>query len=230
MKTPIATLVLFLFMSNGFTQNLNFSVHGNYKHAIAMEKLSKAGTLGDIIPFYPASWIKNYISVELVTKYDGVSATASGSNNILNKQQSNLLNDSKLGTEIEINIKYESENLLTGQTEVGKMFYSVTVIPETEAEFADGHQNLTQYIQENAIDKISTAVSEKLNTALVSFIIDEDGEISDAHISKSSGDPGVDQLLLRAVNNMPKWKPAADSKGIKVRQEFVLSVSNNEGC
>lgn len=39
----------------------------------------------------------------------------------------------------------------------------------------------------------------------------------------SSGKPEVDQLLVDLVNKMSKWKPAENSKGIKVRQKFQIT-------
>lgn len=212
----------------GFSQELRFDVQGNYHHPVLKEKLIKSTLLGDIIPYYPSSWISNYNSVELVTKYNGVYATAYSTNDVLTQDQHTLLKNAEIGTEIVINVNYESKNSFTGQTDSGKMNYSVTVIPDTEAEFAEG--DLSQYIRENAIEQISTGGSTELNPALVNFTVDEAGEITDVKVSKSSGDSDVDQLLLQVINNMPKWKPAMNSEGQKVRQEFVLSVSGSNDC
>jgi len=49
-------------------------------------------------------------------------------------------------------------------------------------------------------------------------------------LSKTSGDQKTDKLLLKAINKMPKWKPAENSDGIKVKQEFEFSVGNCGGC
>jgi TonB family protein len=229
MKKRIITALLFLQFVTGFSQDLDFEIHGKYSHPITRETIATARSMSDIIPYYPASWIKNYISVEIVTTRDGLSVMAGGTNDTLSEEQIEILNSAELGTEIVINIQYQSENSLTRDIENGKVHYSATVIPESEAEYPDGYQQLTQYLKENAIDKISAEDSKKLQQAVVSFTINEEGEIANAQISKTSGDPETDQLLLEVVNKMPKWRPAENSAGIKVKQEFEFSVGN-VGC
>ena len=64
---------------------------------------------------------------------------------------------------------------------------------------------------------------------VVIFAINEAGEIVNAKISRSSGDSKTDKLLLETIYKMPKWKPAKNSKGIKVKQIFEFSVGNR-GC
>lgn len=88
---------------------------------------------------------------------------------------------------------------------------------------------MTQYLRENAINKIPETTSKQLQQALVGFTVNEKGAIANVQISKTSGDPNTDKLLLEAINKMPKWRPAEDSKGVKVKQEFEFSVGN-VGC
>jgi len=88
---------------------------------------------------------------------------------------------------------------------------------------------MRNYLKENAISKITEAASKKIKPAIVRFIINEDGAIAKAQISTTTGDDDTDKLLLEAINKMPNWKPAEDSKGKKVKQEFVLSVGPQRG-
>jgi len=62
----------------------------------------------------------------------------------------------------------------------------------------------------------------------VKFTVNEEGKIVDALIFRSSEDPKADQLLLDAINKMPEWKPARNSTGMKIKQEFTIPMSN--GC
>ena len=74
-------------------------------------------------------------------------------------------------------------------------------------------------------------MSKDFTQAIVSFTVNEDGKIADAIVSKSSGDAATDKLLLKAINKMPKWKPAETADGTKVKQAFEFSVSGNtKGC
>jgi TonB family protein len=147
----------------------------------------------------------------------------------LNTEQINLLSSTQLGTDIDIHITYQSKNSVTNHNEESRLNYSATIVPETEAEYPGGYQQLTQYIKEKVIDKISANGSEKLQQAVVDFTVNTEGEIADVRISRTSGNPKTDKLLLKVINNMPKWRPAEDSKGSKVDQKFEFTVWNS-GC
>jgi TonB family protein len=229
MKKSILSLVLSLLLITGFSQDLNYSVHGKYAHAITKEKLINASSIADIIPDYPVNWVLSYVSVEILAKYDGKAMMAAGTDATLSPEQKNIILASGPGTEIVIDVNYKSKNLVTGTVETDKMHYSTTVVPETEAEYSGGYPKMAQYLKENAIDKIPGSAIAMIQPAVVGFTVNEDGEIANARISKTSGDPDTDRLLLEAVTNMPKWNPAKDSKGTKVRQDFEFSVGN-DGC
>jgi TonB family protein len=230
MKKRIITPFLFLILITGFSQNLNFEVHGNYTHPIKVEKLQDARSMGDIIPYYPAGWIMSYVTVEMSAISDGNTLMATGTNDILTAEQIILLNSAEIGTEIVINIRYLSENSVNNESEERSLHYSTTVVPEIQAEYPSGYQHLAQYLKENAIDKISENESGKIELAVVRFTVNEEGQIDNAQISKTSGNPEIDKLLLGVINNMPKWRPAEDSNGMRVGQEFEFTVGNNSGC
>ena len=108
---------------------------------------------------------------------------------------------------------------------VNKPELFITVVPEIEAEYIGGYQELIKYLKVNVIDKISepsvTAIrfQPPFQSAKVIFTVNEEGKIVNATISKTSGDAKTDKILPDAINKMPKWKPA-NEKGIKVKQEF----------
>jgi TonB family protein len=186
--------------------------------------------MADIIPYYPAQWIMSYVSVEILATCDGKAMTATSASDTLSTEQKSILNTVDLGTDIVINITYKSKNSVTNNNEISRMNYSATVIPEIEAEYPSGFQQMTQYLKENAINKISDTTSKQIQQVLVRFTVNEEGEITNAQVFKTSGDLKTDKLLLEVINKMPKWKPAEDSKGMKVKQEFEFSVGAATGC
>jgi TonB family protein len=185
--------------------------------------------MGDIIPDYPSSWIKSYISVEISSTFEGKTVVAKGVNDTLSSEQISMLKTASLGTDLMISIRYSYLNSFTNKIAESQMKYSTTVVPEVQAEFPEGKEQLSQYIRENAINRISDKDSKEIDLAVVSFTVDPNGRIADAHITKTSGDPKVDKLLLKTVNDMPSWKPAENANGIKVGQQFELAVGNT-GC
>jgi TonB family protein len=155
---------------------------------------------------------------------------ATGANDILTPEQLNILQSASLGTEIVVHIQYQFLNDITHQIEDRSINYSTTIVPETEAEFPGGDQQLRQYFQGNAIDKLSEESSASLQQTVVRFTVDEQGDIANTQVVQSSGDAEIDEMFLDAINNMPEWKPAQDAQGIAVRQDFQFSVGNNTGC
>lgn len=59
-------------------------------------------------------------------------------------------------------------------------------------------------------------------TAVVSFVVDENGEITNAKVTKGLG-YGIDEEILNAVNRLPKFLPAKCS-GQYVRVGLVLPI------
>lgn len=231
MKTAIIGFLFFLIVSNGYSQDLNYSVHGKYENPITNEKLIKVRSLGDIIPYYPSSWIESYNSVEISVKSNNNTLSLKSANDILSEDQLKMIGSLDIGTEISISIGYQSVNSVTNQAENRNMQYSATVVPEKEAEYSDGDEQLTHYIKKNAIDKISADDTKELEVAVVRFTVNEAGKITGSRIEKTSGKENIDRLLLEVINEMPDWEPAADSQGKKVSQEFELIVSNGtDGC
>jgi TonB family protein len=229
MKKAIIAPLLFLFFITGFSQDLSYEVRGKYSHPVKEEELDNAEFMSDIIPNYPANWIMSYVSTEILVTGDGNAMMAAGASDALSTEQKNILKTTALGTDIVLKINYRFKNPVTNNIDFSTMNYSATVVPETEAEYVSGYRQMAQYLKENAIDKISEEASAKFQPATVEFTVDEKGEISDAQISRTSGDQETDELLLNVINQMPKWKPAEDSKGNKVKQDFEFSVGST-GC
>ena len=176
----------------------------------------------------------DFVSVEISATCDGKAFIAKSTGDVLTAEQKNILNTADLGTDIHIKIKFNyknpaNDNLTTaGKIKEGE--YTVTVVPDTEAEFPGGSKEITAYLSDNVINEISgTGTSDKIQQAIVNFTVNEEGQIVDAKIFRSSTDPEIDKLILNATNKMPKWKPAENSKGIKVKQVVSIPFGGG-GC
>jgi protein TonB len=90
------------------------------------------------------------------------------------------------------------------------------------AEFQDGKTALLRYIYQN-IKYPPAALKQRINGRVIySFIINEDGSISDITLVQ-----GIyiflDEEVLRVIRSMPAWKPAMkDGKAVKVK--YVMPV------
>ncbi|MEO5572304.1 MAG: TonB family protein [Bacteroidia bacterium] len=221
---------------NGSSQELSFAVRGRFSRPVKKENLNDAKLISDVIPGYPSNWITRYVSTEILVTSGGKSVKTIGSNAVLTSEQKKILTVADAGTNIVVDVIYKYKNTVTDDMEIQKMHTVVTVIPENEvvvpeneAEYIGGFRHLTKYLKENCINKISETIPKLFQQGIVSFAINEKGEIANVKISVTSGDPKMDKLLLDAISKMPKWKPAQNSKGVKGKQEFEFSVGIG-GC
>ncbi len=229
MKSITTLLLSLLFVVSVFAQELQYSVRGSYTATIKKEQLNNAETMQDLKATYPSSWITNYGTVSVKTISNGITLFYLSRNDTLSAEQKKLLSSAVIGTEILIDINHFYSNSVTGVLEPRDVHFSFTVVPEVEAEYYGGEVKLNAFLKEKAINNIPEALAQKFDQAVVIFTVNEKGDIANAYIEKSSGDPKVDKMLLSAVNKMSKWKPAEDEEGIKVSQQFQFTVGY-PGC
>ena len=187
--------------------------------------------------FYPPDnfdYLINYTSVEISAICNGKAVKAQSKNDILTCEQQNIINAADLGTDLSIKIKFtfknEPVNTQADRDKIIEGEYTVTVVPETEAKYPGGYKQFAEYFTENVFNKIPESLAaEKIQQAVLKFTVNEQGQILDARISKTSTDPKIDNILLDATNKMPIWMPAQNSKGIKVKQEFSIPFGGG-GC
>ena len=186
--------------------------------------------------FYPQenySDIINYVFVEITAVCNGKTLKSKSTNNLLTAEQNNILCNADLGSDIHIkfNFNYKNRDIAPGENKIIEGEYNVTIIPEIEAEFPGGFNQITPYLIKSVSSKTSnTNFLKKINTAIVKFTVNESGKITDAKITRSSSDPELDKVLIEVINNMPKWKPAKNAKGIAVKQVFAIPLGGNGGC
>ena len=96
-------------------------------------------------------------------------------------------------------------------------------------EFPGGQAGLDAYIEANLKYPYEAMVNNIQGQAVVSFIVETNGTVSETIISRSSGDRLLDAEATRIVHTMPKWTPAEkDGKPIRVQCEVPISFSLNE--
>ncbi|MGE0560671.1 MAG: energy transducer TonB [Flavobacteriales bacterium] len=216
-------------------QDLRYGIRAKYRRPVQQETLKKAQLINDVISGYPENWITTYLSVEILATCNGKIMTAKSKNNVLTLEQKNILNAIDLNTDIIIHIKYKYDNPSTNSIENNEINVSMTVIPEvraeyiipdTEAKYEGERDYIREYLKEN-ISKVPNDIEQ----CMVDFTINEEGGISNVSISMTSGKLEIDKLLVELVSKMPKWKPAQNSKGVNVKQEFQLTIGNAAiGC
>jgi TonB family protein len=229
----VKKVVLGLFLSStflsSFAQDLAYEVRGKYQRAVTKDVLEHSNLLSDIIAGYPVNWVKDYVSVEVLTENEGNVEIAKGENITLNLEQKSILKKVSMESEIQINVRYKNVNSVTEKLENNEMVVKMTVVPDFESEFVGGYVELKKYLKDNLIDRIAENTPEGFQKGKVAFTIDPTGKLIDVEISASSGNTDIDNFLLETFSNMPSWKPAQNASGEKVKQRFEFSMGIG-GC
>lgn len=239
MKNILTLLLLFVSIS-GFTQDdficeFHFEVNKVLPYInVDVEQLKNAKSLIDLDKNYKEEWIRDYISVEILTKNNGETKKAISKNDVLSEEQKKNMIAADAGSEITINVHYMPENDLS-QNEVQLIDFKFITNPLYDASFVGGNKKLLKYLKETAVDKIPAETYQGYDIAAVKFTVNEEGEITEVNVFDTSGfgisqNEGIDDLLLKTVRKMPCWKPAEYADGKKTKQDFVFTVGNHENC
>jgi len=209
-------------------QETMMSVRNEQYRTIHINEVSEAKTISDINPGYPASWINDYISVEVVSTNQGETFSNVSKAPIFTSDQIEVLKKGELGTEIEIKVTYKPDHAINSS--VKELEFAYTIVPDVEATYPGGIDGMEAFVKEHVFSKLENMESSKLEVASVRFIIDETGKVANAQISNSSKDDKADQLILEAFHSMPLWSPAKNITGETVSQQFVFAIGSNMGC
>lgn len=178
--------------------------------------------------------ILDIVSVEIITSNSGQILSAVSAGDLFTEEQKIKMKSADLGTDLKLKINFKYRNEPTDKFGIGNKIIQceglITIVPDTEAEFPGGSNQIAEYFIENVLNKVTeSTIATKVPQAILKFTVSEDGQIMNAQISRSSTDTALDKLLLEAMNKMPKWKPAENAQGVRVRQEFSLPFGN-VGC
>ena len=232
MKIISLFILLFGVTMASFDQNDNlpFDVNRiNPSFAIEKDELYSANTLMDLNAHYKPSWVKSYIAVEIQVIHKGETIKVVGENATLTAEQKEMIRMADDGHGIQVNIEYIPENTLKHNEPKFENF-TLSVLPDQEAQFPGGKDELTKYLYQSVVSTIKEGVFTGYDLAAVKFNIDETGQVQNVQLFESSKDESLDELLVASIEQMPKWSPAVYSSGVKVAQEFAFTVGNLENC
>ena len=88
--------------------------------------------------------------------------------------------------------------------------------------FPGGMQALMQYLDQAVIYTGAAQRRQAQGQAIVSFVVEADGSVTQATIEKAV-DPALDRAILTAVGRMPKWKPGK-VKGVPSPVKVTIPV------
>lgn len=176
----------------------------------------------------------DYVSIEISATLNGKVLTAKSTGVQLTAAQKNILNAVDSDTDISIRIAFKYKNFvdenLDVDREIKQGWITVTVVPETEAEYPGGFSQLSSYLTTSVFNKLSGKAVHDIGFVTVKFTVNEQGQVVNARIFKTSGNFETDKLVIDAITKMPGWKAAKNSKGINVKQTFSIPFGAEGGC
>ncbi len=205
-------------------KNLMYSVKGKHKRTITKKKIKEAHSVGDLITYYPSSWIVNYKSVKIGIIKNGKEIKELGKNNVFTEKQIKLINSVNISDVVKIKVDYKTKNSVTEELENSEMIINMVVVPEVEAAFDGGYDKMITYLRRNTSMNIQACNFQVNNGAVVCFAIDENGKAINVNVKETSGNYEVDKELINLIKTMPTWKPAKNIKGEAVIQEFEFII------
>ncbi len=214
-------------------QKLWFEISSTQGYAITLDQLNDAKQLADLKKDYPSSWIAqdDYKSSNIAVSTDGKELMASGNNDKLTEEQMSLIKQSKIGSIITISVDYQKRNDITQKYDPFTMNFSLTVIPDHEAQFISTEENIDDYINQNLIKDLSMRHQEIIlkKPIEVEFTVLENGKIRNAIIQEYTEDIDLNKLIIEKIQTMPSWKPATMKDGSSVTQKIYFRLGNM-GC
>jgi TonB family protein len=239
MKKSMFTILLALVFITTYSQPRFFSFEhpGGRAAIVKKEKLKDAQLMRDLIPaYYSPYWntLMDRVSVEMSAICNGKELMIVSKSDTLNASQKNMLSKSDQGTEILVKIRFKLKNSVTKKSgandKMEVLEYALTSGPDVEAQFPGGDSRISSYLEVSVFKQVNeTITTDKLSQVAVAFSINEDGKAVHVKIYRSSADPEIDKLVLDAIVNMPAWNPAENSKGEKIKQNFIFSLGGT-GC
>lgn len=209
-------------------EDIAYTVRPKFRRSVTKEELRAANAVSDLIEHYPSNWIDGYKSVEIIGVCNGKELKAIGKNADLTEEQVEIFKNADTSTDVAINISYLRTNSTTKKLEDHELNVSMTLTPATNASYADGLDALIRNLKEKSLDKIDIKKFKPMQSTIVTFTINEEGNTENVQLEASCGDDVNDQVLIDLITKeMPQWNPAKDSEGVIVKQVFQFLVGDD---
>ena len=121
------------------------------------------------------------------------------------------------------NESYLDQNTVKGLNDSVKWEGRIFEVVEQMPHFPGGLSAMTRYINENLRYPEEAEQDDVVGRAVVSFVVEPDGTLSNIKILHSLA-PAFDRMALLVVQGMPRWVPGKqDGKPVRVRYNVPVS-------
>lgn len=199
-----------------------YDVDSRFATTITKENLLKAKKVHDLVPLDATMGTSNFHDVNLVLVSD-IKKREIGETSVLTESQIGFLNNLDYSTDFNIEAFCDKMNPATQKPHQRCFVYYITVIPEVEAEYSEGHSALMKYLKDNSKKAIKVAKKDGLEPGKLRFTISKTGAIKDIELESTSGYGSIDQKMKELLSKLPgKWTPAKNANGENIEQELIF--------
>ncbi|NND63574.1 MAG: hypothetical protein HKN48_10340 [Flavobacteriaceae bacterium] len=201
-------------------------------NTITKEELGKTTSFADFIAKEHAQSIVSYKTLDVILLDDTelTKTRVDGKGGNFSEEQLNFLKSFDYSTNILIWAEYTEKDQRTGLLQDNHWTPYLTIVPETQAEYKDGHEALLNYLTENTAEVSFELDKDKLKPGRIYFTITQDGKISNVKVNATCGFDSIDKLMINLIRfTSGKWESAKNAEGEKVNQDLVISFGRM-GC
>ncbi len=207
-----------------------YEVDSRFIANISKENLHNAKSIIDIFPVDATKSMVSFTNTKISLLDKDGETSELGNGELLNDAQLSLLQSTEYSTNFYITANCKQKINENGDLDDYNLVYYFTVIPETEAEFINGHEALMDFLKENSKAEVASIDKTQLQPGKLRFTVSKEGKVEQVNLESTSGFTCIDEKMIQLIKRLPgAWQPATNSKGEKVDQELVFSFGNI-GC
>jgi hypothetical protein len=206
-------------------KDILYKVESRFLSTISKSDLNNAKTIADLVPKKATESIESYhySRVSLLDDHIETDRRAYAENEVLTPAQINLLQSVGDSDNIYVRSDFIEKDAFSGTLQNKHLTYFVSVVPDQQAEYQEGHNSLIEYLKKNSEEEIKVITKDGLRAGKVQFTVTKDGMIDKVKLTSTSGYSSVDERLVEIIENIPgSWTPGSNKKGENVDQEFVF--------
>ena len=199
-----------------------YKIDNRFFATITKENLNSANAVNEIIP-KNADWSTYPVqTLEVTVRQNGTETSEIGDGLAFNEAQTKLLRSAKYNDNFSLNASCKGKHNGFEQ-EYYDLHYVITVVPEKEANYSLGKEELISYLKINSKAQALTVVKDLVRPGRILFTVTAEGTIENVVLNSSSGFAFLDLRLVELLNNLPeKWEPATNENGEAVDQDLVF--------
>ncbi len=206
------------------TRNFYYGIDSRFLHQVTKKQLHEANSIEDIYPKNTVQESQKFNEIKLTIMPDPEIVISEKVNSkLLSAAQKELLQQCDYSTNLYLTSYYSTFDVATANTINNHIVYYMTVIPEVEAKYKGGKQEMLRHLREKMEEQTSLIDMSKIKPGRIKFTVDKNGIIRNVNLDSTLGFGEIDEAFMTHIAMMPgEWTPAKNAKGENVDQKLIF--------